>query len=58
MAQFLRRPWRAISTRHHLRRPWWIPTTLIAEFSGMAWALALALRGPRYVSPKADKHEI
>lgn len=55
MGRFLGRPLRAISTRHHIRRPWWIPATLIAEFSGMAWALALALRGPRYVSSKAVK---
>ena len=25
MFKFLARPFRAISTRHHLRRPWWIP---------------------------------
>ena len=31
------------STRHHLRRPWWIPATLIAELAGMTWALALAI---------------
>ena len=53
MVQFMARPLRAISTRHHLRRPWWIPATLIAEFSGMAWALALAARGPRYIEFKA-----
>jgi len=58
IAQFLGRPLRAISTRHHLCRPWWIPATLIAELSGLAWAIALAFRGPRYVSPKADKREI
>jgi len=37
-----------VATRHHLRRPWWIPLTLIAELRGMAWALALFLRGPKY----------
>ena len=57
MAQFLGRPLRAISTRHHLRRPWGIPATLIAEFAGMVWALALAIRGPRYVSLTAGKAE-
>ena len=41
MLQFLTRPLRAVSTRHHLRRPWWIPATLIAELAGMAWALTL-----------------
>jgi GT2 family glycosyltransferase len=45
---FFQRPWRAIATRHHLRRPWWIPVTCFAEASGMAWALWLALSGPRY----------
>lgn len=40
------RPWRAIRTRHHLRRPWWIPVTLVAELVGLLWALALVQRGP------------
>jgi GT2 family glycosyltransferase len=44
--EFLGRPVRAIATRHHLRRPWWIPATLVAETSGMLWALVLAARGP------------
>ena len=52
LLRFLGRPLRAIATQHHLRRPWWIPATLIAEFSGMAWALLLALRGPRYLSSR------
>ena len=43
---------RAIANRHHLRRPWWIPATAVAELSGMIWALFLALRGPRYLSTK------
>ncbi len=45
---FLLRPFRALATRHHLRRPWWIPLTLAAELRGMAWAFALYLRGPKY----------
>ena len=45
---FLLRPFRALATRHHLRRPWWIPLTLAAELCGMAWAIALYLRGPKY----------
>jgi GT2 family glycosyltransferase len=45
---FLLRPFRALATRHHLRRPWWIPLTLAAELRGMAWAIALYLRGPKY----------
>jgi GT2 family glycosyltransferase len=46
--RFLSRPLRAVTTRHHLRRPWWIPATLVAELSGMGWALLLAIQGPRY----------
>ncbi len=37
----------SVATRYHLRRPWRIPSTLIAEFSGLAYALVLARRGPR-----------
>jgi len=46
--EFLKRPFRAVATRHHLRRPWWIPLTLIAELRGMVWALALYVRGPNH----------
>lgn len=47
-------PWRAIRTRHHLRRPWWIPVTLVAEASGFCRAVLLALKGPRLL-PGAGK---
>lgn len=49
--QFAARPFRAVATRHHLCKPWWIPVTIVAELAGMAWALALRLRGPRYCGP-------
>jgi GT2 family glycosyltransferase len=54
LGRFLARPIKAITTRHHLRQPWWIPPTLVAELSGMAWALVLAARGPRYLSRSKD----
>lgn len=44
--KMLLRPLRSIRTRHHLRRPWWIPPTLIAEFRGLLKALQLLSRGP------------
>jgi GT2 family glycosyltransferase len=55
--RFLSRPLKAIATRHHLHRPWWIPPTLVAEFSGMAWAVVLAAQGPRYLrcSKRAER---
>ncbi len=49
---FCLRPLRAVMTRHHLRQPWWIPVTFIAELTGMFWALLLYLRGPRYCSTR------
>ena len=45
------RPFKAIATRHHLRSPWWIPVTLIGEIRAAAWAISLALRGPKLAPP-------
>lgn len=47
LRRIVNRPLRAIGTRHHLRRPWWIPVTLVAEILGLCWAVSLYLRGPR-----------
>jgi GT2 family glycosyltransferase len=47
LREFFSRPARAVATRYHLRRPWRIPGTLLAEMLGMLWAFALYLRGPR-----------
>lgn len=46
-ARFAERLVRSVRTRHHRSRPWWIPVTLTAEVTGLAWAMLLALRGPR-----------
>ena len=35
----------SVRSRHHLRHPWWIPLTLLAELRGLAWALRLNCRG-------------
>jgi GT2 family glycosyltransferase len=50
LIKIIGRPLRAVSTRHHLRNPWWIPLTLVSEFLGFSWAIFLFLRGPRYIS--------
>lgn len=47
------RPFRAVATRHHLRRPWWIPSTLVAEFGGIVWGIALAMRGRQLMAATA-----
>jgi GT2 family glycosyltransferase len=49
LRDFVQRPLRAVATRHHLRRPWWIPVTLFAELRGMWWALRLNAAGPKFV---------
>jgi GT2 family glycosyltransferase len=54
MREFFARPFSSITTRHHLRRPWWIPITLISELAGMLWALMLWARGPRYCSMRVE----
>lgn len=44
----------SIRTRHHLRRPWWIPATLLSECLGILWALWLSWRGPVLISADRD----
>jgi GT2 family glycosyltransferase len=46
-ARVLKRLVSSVSTRHHLRHPWWIPITMIAEFRGLLQALCLFNKGPR-----------
>jgi GT2 family glycosyltransferase len=52
--EFFVRPVRAVTTRFHLRHPWRIPPTLVAELGGMLWALKLHLAGPKRMAPESD----
>jgi hypothetical protein len=52
---FLVRPLQAMATRHHLRHPLAIPTTILAELGGMLWAVGLFLRGPKRLQPIAEQ---
>jgi GT2 family glycosyltransferase len=54
LAVFGMRPWRAVVTRYHLRHPWRMPGTLLAEVGGMLWALSLFIRGPKRLAPSTD----
>lgn len=58
LRRWLRRPFREVATRHHLRRPWWIPATAIAECSGMVWAIALLIRGRRLLAIPAGDADV
>ncbi len=40
----------SVKTKHHFKKPWWIPITLISEVGGVLWAVVLTIRGPRYLS--------
>ena len=45
----------SVRTRHHLRRPWWIPATLLAELRGLFWALRLNTRGPGLLDTRTPR---
>lgn len=50
--QVLWRPLRSVRTRFHLRHPWRIPPTLLAEARGFLWARRLLLAGPKLIGSK------
>jgi GT2 family glycosyltransferase len=54
LRQILWRPLRAVRTRHHLRRPWWVPVTLLAEFRGLLLALRLHRGGAKLLDPSSQ----
>lgn len=45
-AYVLRRPWREVGTRFHLRHPWWIPVKLVGEVRALLRAAARRVRSP------------
>lgn len=52
MRDIVWRMFRSVRTRHHLRQPWWIPVTLIAECRGLLWALKMHRKGQRLIEPR------
>jgi GT2 family glycosyltransferase len=46
----LRRPFREVRTRFHLRHPWWIPVKFVGELRALCLALKLHRHGPRLLS--------
>ena len=47
------RVFRSVVTRHHLKKPWWIPVTWIAELRGLVWAMMLCWKGAKYMQAPA-----
>lgn len=39
-----------VSTRTHLKQPWWIPLTLIGDFLGLLWALKRKVAGQALIN--------
>ena len=46
----LKRLVQSVKTRHHMKRPWYIPLTLVAEIRGLNMARHLAKAGPDYIN--------
>jgi GT2 family glycosyltransferase len=57
VGEFLRRPFSAVATRYHLRHPWHIPGSLLAELTGLLWALWLCWRGPKYIDFASERRK-
>jgi GT2 family glycosyltransferase len=49
VSEVWRRPFRSVATRFHLRHPWRIVPTLVAEIRGLVWACRLRLGGPKTI---------
>ena len=54
----LKRPFREVCTKYHLRRPWWIPVKFIGELRALVLAIRLHRAGPKLLTTKdASAHE-
>lgn len=54
LAYMAARPFREVTTRHHLTHPWCIPVKLVGEIGGLCWAARLALRGPATLNDRDE----
>lgn len=51
LRHLIQRPIREVSTRFHLRHPWYIPVKLLGEIRAIYHAIRAAARGPRFIEP-------
>jgi GT2 family glycosyltransferase len=54
MKYILRRPFREISTKFHLKHPWWIPVKLLGEIRALLLAMKLYKQGPKLLQLQDD----
>ena len=52
LPDILRRMIKSVVSKHHLRRPWWLFLTPVAEFRGLIWSCLLYRNGPSYIHVK------
>jgi glycosyltransferase involved in cell wall biosynthesis len=57
LQQMVKRPFRSVRTRYHLRRPWWIPLTLMAELRGFFLAINLHRSGPKLLKVSQSRSD-
>lgn len=50
LLHIIKRPFREVRTKFHLRNPWWIPVKFTGEVLAIIVAFFIWLRGPRYVN--------
>lgn len=56
--QLLSGPARAVATRYHLNRPWFIPVMLVSHLFGLAWAIALWVGGPKLIVAESGRESV
>ena len=54
----LRRPFREVRTRFHLRHPWWIPVKVLGEVRAILLALRLNRQGPTLIDVEMGRSAI
>jgi GT2 family glycosyltransferase len=54
----LRRPLREISTKFHLKNPWWIPVKFLGEIRALLLAMKLYKQGPKLIRRSEDPSTI
>ena len=53
----LKRSFKEIYTRFHLKHPWWIPVKLFGEMSALLLAIKLHKKGPKLIEHRAEGKE-
>lgn len=58
LSYMLRRPFREVRTKFHLRHPWWIPVKFIGELRAIRLAVRLNQSGPKLLTTNDERSRI